>query len=602
MYIDVKEQIIKDIAHYTEIEKGQKKRSNTMSNQRLMIVVVGLAIAYFSISTGFLIYGEVALLATVLSFIYLVRRHRKLNELLKRTRCKIKINQRDLARITNEWTHFVDDGNEFMDDKHPFVNDLDIFGPKSLFQWMNATNTYYGRQILKSMLSRPEKSSMAIEERQQAVCELALKKDFCEALQCEGMLATGSSSNPKLLIQYIEDLTPLFTMNRIRIGFFLLPSITIVAIILVLLDDTISTDIVKVLILLQIAITGIGYRKVSAILNPIHKFRDNIKIYEKLINVIEAEEFNNPELVKIKCQLISNHELASKGIQQLERIIERIDLRYNAISYVILNFILLWDYHCVFSLENWKKQYGVSIDKWLYAIGEFEAIASLALIGRLQPEWGYPTFTNEKLVFIGEKIGHPLIPSEKRVCNTASSTNKIGIIPGSNMSGKTTWLRTIGINLVLAYAGAPVCADTLHCSVMDIFTSMWIQDDLGNGISTFYGELLRIKKILDHSKQQRAMIFLIDEIFRGTNSNDRIIGAISVVKSLNKDWIMGFISTHDLELCNVITDPVMRATNYHFMEEYKDGEILFDYKLRMGCCTTTNAKYLMRMVGIDLIE
>jgi len=199
-------------------------------------------------------------------------------------------------------------------------------------------------------------------------------------------------------------------------------------------------------------------------------------------------------------------------------------------------------------------------------------------------------------------MGHPLLVEAKRVCNHVEIDNDLGIITGSNMSGKTTLLRTVGINLVLAYAGTGTCAKKMECSIMEIFTSMRVTDDVNSGISTFYAELLRIKMIVDYSHQKENMIFLIDEIFRGTNSRDRIIGARNVIKNLHQKWIIGLISTHDLELCDLEYEKNCKSKNYHFEENFIGDEMKFDYQLRLGRSTTTNAQYLMKMVGIKLME
>lgn len=199
-------------------------------------------------------------------------------------------------------------------------------------------------------------------------------------------------------------------------------------------------------------------------------------------------------------------------------------------------------------------------------------------------------------------MGHPLINEKERVVNDFALEDQICIVTGSNMSGKTTLLRTIGVNLVLAYAGAAVCAKGFTCSILDIFTSMRINDDLNSGISTFYAELLRIKTIIEYSKKKQPMLFLIDEVFRGTNSRDRVTGAKNVLMNLNKGWIIGLISTHDFELCDFENDVSGRIFNMHFTETYTDGEIRFDYKLREGRCKTANAKYLMKMVGIEIAD
>lgn len=602
MSFNIKDEILEDISNYSKMEMKHKKRADMISNIRLIIIIIGLSLALWFWQDNQSFNSSLTLVLTFLVFSFFVKIHQKVIRQLKRISCLLDINRKNLDRIGVGWTNFSDDGKEFMNAKHPFANDLDIFGPKSLFQWMNITNTFYGRKLLRQILEEPETDIEKIKIRQNIIRELARKKDFVQRIQCEGILAKGSGIDPSSLVQYAKDHKCLFNKKWIKVSLRFIAGITIMSIIASILNANIPIYVPVLLILVQMLITLLGYLKTSSILNTIHQFKKNIKAYEKIIKIIEETEFADSNLSQMKQTLVLNKNSASAVMKKLEYIVEAIDVRYNFVSYIVFNFLLLWDYHCVFALEEWKKKYGSEIDKWFYTIGYFEALSSLSMIARLNPEWKYPIFIEDGMVFSGKEIGHPLIQEEQRICNDIDMNNEICVITGSNMSGKTTMLRTIGINLVLAYSGAPICGNTLKCSMMDIFTSMRINDDLGNGISTFYAELLRIKMMIDHLNKKRKMIFLIDEIFRGTNSSDRITGAISVLKNLNKPWVIGLISTHDFELCNLADDPHLKATNYHFTETYANDEILFDYKMRPGRCNSTNAKYLMKMVGIDLIE
>lgn len=599
MHNNIRSKIVARIDQYRQEARRLEKTADIISFLRLAAVIAGIAAACLFGGNPQAVHGWA--LATIIVFGCLVKKHRKIKHVLRKTGCKIAINEQQLARMGDTWTEFSDDGKEFMAAEHPFINDLDIFGPKSLFQWINATKTFYGREILKNLLAMPAKDIDSIKARQDAVRELAGKEGFCQKLQCEGMLAPEGGRNPELLTEYARDVTRLFPAKWLKAGSFLLPGLTIPAIVLAVLGSDFSYQLLAVLIPLQILVSVAGYRRISSVLNRVHKFRKDIRLYEELLRIIQAEDFRGSELAELKRDLLNDNISALEGIRKLDGIIAAVDLRYNLISYSIFNFTLLWDYHCVFALEGWKEKYGVLLEKWLYTIGYFEALASLANIAKLNPQWAFPEFSEDRLSLSAKELGHPLLSQERRVCNDAEINTRISIITGSNMSGKTTWLRTIGINLVLAYAGAPVCANKLECPVVDIFTSMRINDDLGSGISTFYAELLRIKAIISHSRQQRPMLFLIDEIFRGTNSKDRLIGALSVLKNLNKEWVIGLISTHDLELCALEGDPDIKAANYHFTESYAEGEIRFDYKLRPGRCNSTNARYLMQLVGIDLV-
>ncbi|NLB17273.1 MAG: DNA mismatch repair protein MutS, partial [Syntrophomonadaceae bacterium] len=253
-------------------------------------------------------------------------------------------------------------------------------------------------------------------------------------------------------------------------------------------------------------------------------------------------------------------------------------------------------------LERWKKENGGRIRGWFDIIGTSEALASLAVILHIHPEWEFPDIQEQGQGIMARDMGHPLLQQDICVRNDIEILQYSCIVTGSNMSGKSTYLRAVGLNLVLAYSGTTVCAREFCCSMLDLFTSMVIRDDLIGGISTFYAELTRIEMILRHSRQGRSMIYLIDEIFRGTNSLDRIAGARTVLRELSRNGAIGLISTHDFELCDLEEDQEVRFRNCHFEEQYVEGGIKFDYKLRPGRCTTSNAKYLMNMVGIQVPE
>ena len=334
----------------------------------------------------------------------------------------------------------------------------------------------------------------------------------------------------------------------------------------------------------------------------VYGLRKYLGAYSSLLSLVEREKFENSHLSELKEKLIGGNGSASASLKKLEGIANAVDLKSSTVLYFLLNCIFLWDYHCVFSLEEWKSKYGKQAREWLETVGRFEAISSLAAIRQMYPDWAFPSITEGGMRFAAEGMGHPLIRKDACVRNDFEISGGACIITGSNMSGKTTLLRTVGISLVLAYSGAPVFALRLECPVLDLFTSMRVRDDLNSGISTFYAELLRVKMIIKHSHKEIPMIYLIDEIFMGTNSLDRTTGARSVLKNLDRKWIIGMVSTHDFELCELERESGVDVRNYHFTEKYINNEIKFDYRLHPGRSTTTNARYLMKMVGIELEE
>jgi len=576
-------------------------KSNFLSMSRLVTFLGGGLTAILAYKQIGIMYCIGILFAASILFLYLVIMHQKVIDEAKRYGNLAEINKKCICRMDGSWTDFSYNGESYKDPEHSYSNDLDIFGRASLFQWINTTNTYYGNKTLKRLLEKPDKKLEQIKRRQGAVKELNNKIDFCQNLECIGLDSEDISKDPQGLLEYSEDNRKVFKNQWIEWVFYILPTINILSIIICWLDDSVFKLIPMGLMLVHLLINLLGYNKVMPVINSVRHYKNEIKAYQKLIKFIEDEEFTDEFLLELKSRFYNKNISASFQIKGLEKIVDAVDMRYSPALEFLLNVLVFWNFHCVFSLERWKSISGKSIRAWIETIGMFEALSSLALISQMNPDWVFADFCDKKVFFEADKMGHPLINNDKRVCNSFKIDNKICIITGSNMSGKTTFLRTIGINLVLSYAGAAVCAKKLETSIMDIYTSMRVADDLNAGISTFYAELIRIKTIIDISKKKEPMIFLIDEVFRGTNSEDRIIGAKNVLVNLDKYWIIGLISTHDFELCSLGKDRNSRISNYHFEETYLNNEIKFDFLIKPGRCTTTNAKYLMKMVGIELV-
>jgi DNA mismatch repair ATPase MutS len=385
----------------------------------------------------------------------------------------------------------------------------------------------------------------------------------------------------------------------LKTALVIMPVLTIASIIYYILKPSIGYSLPLIFIMLDVIALKLGCKVRSQVLDTAYTYKKNIRVYYKMLRHIENKKFHTDMLKELKGSLYGkDKKSASKAITELVKITDKISDRSNLFS-IILNILFLWDYHLIIKLESWKRSYGVDIEKWLQCIGEFEALASLAIIAFDNPHWAEPEFVKDKLAVDAKELAHPLL-SHKRVSNDAKLglPHSILLITGSNMSGKSTYLRTIGINLVLAYAGAPVCAESYSCSIMNIYTCMRISDNLEKNISSFYAEIIRIKKIVSAAKKGEPIFFLLDEIFKGTNSLDRHLGAETLVNRLSKENALGLVSTHDLEL-GELENKNPKIKNYNFQEYYKNNEIYFDYKLRAGVSTTRNAVYLMKLAGID---
>lgn len=600
--MEVKDEFVKRIEKFKEEETKNKKSYGAISLLRFAAFILAACFTYevFRSPSIFTLLGFVLSCAL---FIYLVNIHSKISSKSIRIKNMIEVNERYVKRIDGTWTSFEDSGKEEINDDTPYLSDLDILGEKSLFQLINIAKTYTGRKKLISLLKNPDKNVEAIKKRQEAVEELGQKLEFTQRLEGEGIINKNNIEDPSSMLKYVEDKARVFKNPIIKVITLALPCLFIVATVLILslkLQNLYS--LIGIFFIIDLAVNAAGYPKIAPVLGPVRKMKKDLESYFNILNLIEDEKFKSPYLNEIKDQLVFNKKPAHEILKELTKITEKMELSSNIFGYIFFSVILLWDYHCLFQFESWKQKNGTCIKECIEVIGEFESLSSLSVLYHLNSKLNFPKFSKENLVLSGRQIGHPLISEETRIYNDANMTDSIFIITGSNMSGKTTFLRTVGINLVLAYAGAPVCADEFTCSIVDIYTSMRITDDLNRGMSTFYVELIRIKKMVDNIKTKRPMIFLIDEIFRGTNSNDRILGAKSVLKCLNEKWAFGLISTHDFELCDLAYDDKNRIKNYHFSEHYLENKIQFDYKLKEGRSDTTNAKYLMKMVGIDILE
>lgn len=601
--MDVDEKYRKRVEENRFKQLELESNSERLSRLRLFIFLGGFALTAFAFSTyDEKVYGAVLAVVSLAVFIFLVIKHEEVINEAKRYRNMVEINEKCILRMEGSWEDFSDDGAEYVNPNHNYTNDLDIFGHASLFQWINTAKSYSGRETLRALLENPEKDISSIRQRQDAVKELSSKLDFCQRLQCEGMGDDKLRNDPEDILGYAESRSKFFSKRWLKWVFFVLPGLTILSFFVWYFGRSNFFYAPLLLLSLQAIIILLGYKKINDVLETVYSYKTKVAVYQRLLEVIEKEEFHDSYLRSLQSTLFHGSETASQDIKRLDSIAGAVGLRYNALVHFVFNIILLWDFHCALALENWQEKSGISLRLWLNTIGCMEALSSLALISQLNPKWAFPDFSEEMTLLAAEELGHPLISNQKRVANDFVINNQISIVTGSNMSGKTTFLRTIGINLVLAYAGAPVCAKKLKCSLMDIFTSMRIEDDLHGGISTFYAELLRIRMIIENSKKEKAMIYLIDEVFRGTNSTDRVIGARNVLLNLDKTWIIGLISTHDFELCNLEKENNSRVKNYHFMETYTDNKINFDYKIRPGRCTTTNAQFLMKMVGIEIMD
>lgn len=595
---------------YEKLQAKQKRTADRLSNYRLIAFILGFAIAFFLYLKLSGVIGIVTGLITISLFVYLAVRHKHVRTHLKYSQILAGLNQKGLDRLTGEWVTFPDSGAEFKDEEHPFASDFDLFGQASIFQWINSAQTPWGRETLKNVLKQPPRDRMEIIKRQEAVTELARKLSWRHRFEAEGIYVSNKFRSTEPLLSWAKQTQEAYLHPAVKLGMRVLPAITLLMVLLYALQLSVPWQIPVLLVGVQILLLWVYGKERSQILSMVYRHEASLKTYAEMLKHLERIDFDAEWLKKRQGVLrdAEGHQ-AYKQIQRLSKLVEWISNRDNAM-FMVVNILLLWDYQCMIELEAWKKKSGRHLKKWLEVIAELEALSSLSNIRFENPDWVMPQILEDsgqgREVSSGlsaRKMGHPLL-TRNRVANDFVMKKPSGIvlITGSNMSGKSTFLRTVGSNLVLAYIGAPVCAVQFSCSRFTLWSCMRVSDNLEQSISSFYAEILRIKKIVQAVKTDKPVFFLLDEIFKGTNSHDRHQGAIALINQLQKEGAMGLVSTHDLELGELENKSKGQIMNYHFREYYENQEIRFDYKLRAGISTTRNALYLIKLAGIEIEE
>jgi DNA mismatch repair ATPase MutS len=519
----------------------------------------------------------------------------KLNETIK------EINENEIKLQSHQFSEIFDNGKEFEDPDHDYTKDMDIFGERSIFHYVNRAVTSIGRENLANRLKQPAEIK-TIPGKQEAVKELANKLDFRQKIQAHGFDIDDTSKKLKNFYFLFEEESFLLPKKKFIFAMHAIVVITILAFLLISIKIPLYVPLG--LVFLQLMINKITGRKVSQIYSATAKHYKILKTYSKIIWEIENETFECAILNQLKETLSTDKGSASTSIKKLSNLMECFEIKGSGMLYALVNNILLWDLHCIKWIEKWKEEHAAKIHLWFNVIGELETISSLANLYFNNPSWTLPKIIETGFRLKAMALGHPLIPKIERITNDIDidKEGRILIITGPNMAGKSTFLRTIGVNSVLALAGAPVCASDFEISYFELVTSMLSSDSLDKQLSLFYAELQRLKKILDRMDQKIPFLFIIDEMLKGTNALDRQKGSIELIKQLIRNNSTGIIATHDLELShlNRLKPGGGKIKNYHFDGYVKKDKLLFDYKLKKGICRSFNALELMKRIGIEI--
>ena len=587
--------------------------SDIYSNVRMVLFLSAFLSGGILLYFKLFLYSLIAFSVLAVFFIIIVIIHSGYRNQIILLEALISIQEEYQARIAHHFEKLPDSGEDFRDTNHDFSDDLDLFGQRSLFHLTTVAQTWFGRRTLAEYYTAANTENRSVEEilrRQQAVTELSQNIKVLQEFQAAGRLSRQSAEDPRQLLDYVQKKDkekPLVSLPYILISLTMTAALTVTSALAAF--SIISYVFPALIVLAQLIMVALNYQKFKPVFASVEDFYSELAAYAELFADLEKTDVSCKVLADIKNVLLTSNPdkaaSASARVKKLHRICLFIQARSQPILYFLLNTFLLYDNYCIYFLEKWKSESGSQLESYMRALGKWEALASLTTLTFIYPECVFPTFREDdgtpssQAYFEAKRMGHPLISVDRQVRNDFSLPVGIALITGSNMSGKTTLLRTVGINAVLAYSGAICCSDSTSLGLMQIGSSMRITDNLGEGLSTFYAELLRIEKIIKRARTNVPLLFLIDEIFRGTNSRDRTDGAKIVLKNLSRNWIIGLMSTHDYELCSFDFGSGVDISNYHFSESYDEEGIHFDYHLTPGVSVSANARYLMRMIGIE---
>jgi hypothetical protein len=535
-------------------------------------------------------------LAPLAVFVALVIRHHQLRSARVRNDRAIAYYERAQARLEDRWVGGGEQGERFRDDSHPYAEDLDLFGRGSLFELLCTARTRAGEETLARWLCSPAPPDEAA-GRQQAVAELAPRLDLREDLAAIG-IDVRSALDPDALAAW-GAAPPLFRSRALRLVAAALP-LVLLASAWAWAEGVLAARIPLLMLTAQVLFAAALRPRVLRVIRAVDRPARDLRLLSHLLGRLEQERFESQRLSELRAALDTAGLPPSSQIARLSRRIDWLYARNNEL-FAPVSALFLWATQFALAIESWRVANGAGIARWLAVVGEIEALCSLGVYAYEHPNNPFPKFVESGPRFEAEALGHPLLPAERCIRNDVHLGDgvRVLIVSGSNMSGKSTLLRSVGTNTVLALMGAPVCARRLRLSELVVGASIRTNDSLQAGTSRFYAEITRLRQLMDLTQVGVPLLFLLDEILHGTNSHDRRIGAAAVVRGLLLRNAVGLVTTHDLALAQ-IADGEPRALNVHFEDQLDGDSIRFDYRLRPGVVSKSNALALMRMVGLEV--
>lgn len=593
--------------HYTErlsLTKGQlqqvKKQIFRISMLRLTLFIAGVAGIYFFFSQTPLLI--VCICLTFLPLFILVKIHNRFFIRKEWLETQAHIIQEELQALSGDYSSF-EDGKEYVNPEHPYSFDLDIFGRRSLFQSINRTCTFFGKVRLAEWLQNHLHEKTSIEKRQEMIREISEHTLFREQFRVAGLVHHGQSSDAEKIQAWSQSPAQYLHAGWVKAFIWGVPVINSLLLITSLAGWTSFSWLGLSFSIFLVLSFGI-IKRATYIQETYGKQLKSLNGYARLIALAKAEEWKSAGMQELMERFNLNGQSPVQALQQLSKELDRLDLRNNQFLYVLLEGSIFFQLQEIVRIERWKVRYGQHISEWLETVGELDTLCSLGTFAYNHPQYTYPELTEKPFCFLATQMGHPLMPASQCVKNDATIPSRpfFLIITGANMAGKSTYLRTIGVNYLLACIGAPVCCERLKLYPNQLITSLRTSDSLSDNESYFFAELKRLKRIIDLLNQGKQLFIILDEILKGTNSMDKQKGSFDLIRQFMQLKANGIIATHDLLLGSLIKQFPEEIRNYCFEADIKENELTFSYKLREGVAQNMNACFLMKKMGIILQE
>lgn len=576
-----------------------KTQINRISLLRVLLFVAGFAglILFYHSGTWAVV---LTVCCTFLPFFILVKVHNRLYFRKEQLETQLKLNQDELKGLEGDYSVF-DEGREFIDAGHPYSYDLDLFGRKSLFQALGRTCTHIGKQTLATWMQHHLTEKAAIETRQESIRDMSRRMEFREAFRVTGSINRGADSDEEEISRWSQTPSVLQHLWWVKLCLWAVPGINILLLALGLLN-ILSLSWFGMMFTVFVILSFGLIQRVTLIQESYGKKLKTLNRYARLITLAKGETWQAPALRELTDKLDIDGHSPAEALTQLSKELDRLDLRNNQLLYVILEGSMFFQLRQIVRIERWKARYGKYLMGWLEAVGELDALCSLGTFAYNHPAYTYPTITNQPFCFLARNMGHPLMPEAQCVKNDATIPSRpyFLIITGANMAGKSTYLRTIGVNYLLACMGCPVCCESLTLYPAHLITSLRTTDSLSDNESYFFAELKRLKRIIDLLNKGQELFIILDEILKGTNSADKQKGSLDLIRQFMRLKADGIIATHDLLLGTLADQFPEYIRNYCFEADIKDNELTFSYRLREGVAQNMNACFLMRKMGITI--